>query len=61
MDYDKNECLDAIRLIKSICETRVCHDCPFAEKDGDECGLYNTPECWEDVKDNVDAVWRVWE
>lgn len=46
MKYSEEETINALALIKDICEEHTCSECPFGTKDG-LCLLHdNCPENW---------------
>ena len=51
MDFNRKEILDALAIIKKVCQNSVdCDDCPLRSRDfeSDGCALrIMTPDLWE--------------
>lgn len=56
MDHSKDEILQALKVIKDVCATHHCQDCPFADDEA-VCVINGTnPNDW--VIAAPDPVWR---
>lgn len=57
-EQEKEEILKALQLIKDICNSNRCDDCPFGGGQSD-CKIHSTmPYDWSNKKPDGEETWR---